>query len=260
MNSFKRIALAGLALGALAMSAPAIAQEESSKFGSIEGNVTLTSDYVYRGFTQSNEDFAVQGGLDWSHDSGAYLGVWASSIEFLDETLDGAKTTSSSLELDLYGGVAGEFGNSIFSWDVGFIFYGYPDDPAGTQADFWEIGGSLSADLGFASVSLGVWWSPDFYGGIGDAYYIPLGIEVPIPLGNGPLSLTLSANIGLQMFDEPDTVDVGDSEYIHYDIGLTVAIEDWFDVDLRYLDTDMGDALCKNVCDERFVVSVSRSF
>lgn len=260
MNIFRKFAVTGLAVGCFGVALPAVAEDEGSRFGSIEGNVTITNDYVYRGFTQSNEDFAIQGGLDWSHDSGAYFGVWASSIEFVDEALDGTKTTSSSVEIDLYGGVSGDFGNSIFTWDVGTIFYAYPDDPAGTEADFWEFGGTLGADLGMASVSIGAWWSPDFFGGIGDAWYFPLGIEVPIPVGNGPVSFSLSGNVGLSVFQLDDAVDVGDDNYVHWDLGLTVSIEDWFDVDLRYYDTDIGDATCQGVCDERFVVSVGRAF
>ncbi|TDI58537.1 MAG: hypothetical protein E2O92_09680 [Alphaproteobacteria bacterium] len=236
-----------------------VAAEEGSDW-EISGNVNLTNDYMYRGFSQTDGDFAIQGGLDVSHSSGFYVGVWGSNIDFLDQTieLDGS-TSSSSVEIDLYGGFGGDFSNSMFSYDVGFIYYAYPGSPKGSHYDFYEFGATLGADFGLASVSIGAWWSPDFFGGIGDSLYIPIGIEIPIPLGNGgPVSLSTSANVAFNKYFDLGPLE--DDTYINWDIGLTVSLEDWFDVDLRYYDTDLPTMDCKGICDSRFVVSVSRSF
>lgn len=243
-----------MALGLMLVCAPAQAESDWD----FSGNVTLTNDYVYRGFTQTNEDFAVQGGLDLAHSSGFYAGVWASNLEFLDGDVDefGAITNSSSLELDLYAGFAGDFSNSIFSYDIGAIYYAYPGDVAGSNYDFWEFGATVSADMGFASASVGAWFSPDFFGGIGDAIYIPVGIDVPIPMGDsGPFSLSVSGELGWNKYFDV----AGDDDYVNWNLGLTIAIEDWFDVDVRYHDTDLPDIDCNKLCDERFVISISRS-
>ena len=253
--AFTGMAAGFMAAGLFATSAPVMAEEEAASDWSFSGNIALTNDYVYRGFTQTNEDFAVQGGFDLEHSSGFYAGVWASNLEFLDET----NGNSSSIEIDLYGGYAGDFGNSIFSYDIGVIYYAYPGAPKGSHYEFWEFGLTLGADAGFAAFSAGFWFSPDFFGGIGDAIYIPLGVEVPIPLGNSDgWSLSFSGEIAYNKYLDLDPLD--DDDYLNWNLGLTVSIDDWFDVDLRYHDTDLDDVDCRKICDERFVATVSRSF
>lgn len=247
----------GAGLAMLFQAAPAAAQDEPASDWEFSANVALTSDYVYRGFTQSDEGFAIQGGFDLAHSSGFYVGVWGSSVDFNDLTIeDDGDSVSTSLEIDVYGGYGGTFGNSIFSYDVGVIYYMYPNDPDGSEQNFVEFGATLGADFGAGSVSLGAWWSPDFYGGIGDAIHVPLSVEVPIPIGSETFSLTVGGTIAYNKFFDV----VGDDDYLNWDLGFTVSIEDWFDVDLRYYDTDGSKIDCDDLCDERFVVTVSREF
>ncbi|MCW8930992.1 MAG: TorF family putative porin, partial [Gammaproteobacteria bacterium] len=84
-------------------------------FGSISANVALTTDYYFRGISQTDNDGALQGGFDWAHDSGAYAGVWASNVSFGD----------THLEFDTYAGFSNEVGD--FGYDVGVIKYNYND-------------------------------------------------------------------------------------------------------------------------------------
>ena len=190
------IASACLAIGGF-VAAPAVAQESSSDWD-FSANVALTNNYIYRGFTQTDGDFAIQGGFDVSHSSGFYVGTWASNIDFNDQTIeDDGDTVSSSIEIDVYGGFAGEFSNSMFSYDVGVIYYAYPGSPKGSSYDFVEFGFTLGADAGWASFDVGLWFSPDFFGGIGDAIYVPINVAVPVNMGNsGPVGLEFSAGIG----------------------------------------------------------------
>ncbi|MFN3230550.1 MAG: TorF family putative porin [Alphaproteobacteria bacterium] len=240
-----------VALLGLTFAAPAAADSDWS----ISGNIGITNDYVFRGFSQTNEDFAVQGGLDISHASGFYSGVWASNVEFLDN--DG--TNSTSVEIDLYAGYGGEFG-SIFSYDIAAIYYAYPGDPAGANSDYWEFGATLGVDIGRVRAGVGLWYSPDFFGGTGDALHIPLTLDVPIPLGNGPVGLSFSGDVAFnELLNTGATWDGATSDYFNWSLGFTVTIEDWFDVDLRYHDTDLNGVFCKDLCDERFTVKVSRS-
>ena len=70
-------------------------------------NVTLTSDYVFRGVSQTDEDPAIQGGFDLSHDSGFYIGAWASNVDFNEEdSTDPAADDAADMELDLKVGYA----------------------------------------------------------------------------------------------------------------------------------------------------------
>ena len=122
-----------LACSAALMGISAVAQAEFS------GNIGVTSNYSWRGATQTRDSAAISGGLDYAHESGFYVGTWASNVEF--DNTDGAQ-----YEVDFYGGYAGEV--SDFGYDVGVIYYAYPaaqsSDAAGEDLDFTEIYGSVS--------------------------------------------------------------------------------------------------------------------
>ena len=113
-----------LALVAVLNSHAAIAQDSAHTFSA---NVALTSDYVYRGISQSDEGPAIQGGFDYSHSTGWYLGAWGSSIEFF-ENRGGATFACSpnckegSVEVDLYGGNKGSLSKRL-SYDAGLLYY-----------------------------------------------------------------------------------------------------------------------------------------
>ncbi|MFM2240357.1 MAG: hypothetical protein RJA69_1731, partial [Pseudomonadota bacterium] len=84
----------------------------------VAGNVSLNSDYRFRGFTQTNYGAALQGGIDITHSSGFYLGNWNSNVA--QDLYNGA-----SLEMDFYGGFKGEVAPGL-GYDIGAIYYYYP--------------------------------------------------------------------------------------------------------------------------------------
>src|SRR3546814_15322462 len=88
---------AALATSAL-VSAPAFAQDAPEEF-TITGTVGGVSDYRFRGISQTNEDFAVQGSINLNHSSGFYVGTWASNVDF-----------ANSSEVDVYGGYTRDLG------------------------------------------------------------------------------------------------------------------------------------------------------
>jgi len=134
----------------------------------ISGNVALTSDYRFRGISQSDESPAIQGGFDIGFENGIYLGTWGSSVDF--DSNDGF---DGSLELDYYGGWAGSITDSI-GIDVGYIYYDYPGDD-GAEGDYQEVYGSIS----LWDLSLGVAYSDDYYGETGDFFYYQAGYSPP---------------------------------------------------------------------------------
>ena len=138
---------AGVALAAmLAVAGTAAAEGEWS------GNVALSTDYVWRGVSQSNEDMAISGGFDYANGI-FYAGTWASNIDFEDGS-------DSNVELDLYAGVASEFSNGV-SWDLGVIYYSYPDSDD-EDLDFVELQAALGyAFEGGVEVGGAVYWDPD---------------------------------------------------------------------------------------------------
>ncbi len=115
------LGLAQLALGACMLCGAfqwALAdQEPESK---VTGNMSIMSDYRFRGFTQTNFGPALQGGLDWEHRNGLYVGNWNSNVA--QDLYNGA-----SLEMDFYGGLKGEWASLMGTgYDIGAIYYGYP--------------------------------------------------------------------------------------------------------------------------------------
>jgi uncharacterized protein (TIGR02001 family) len=135
MNTFKKTTLAlaifALAGGAMAQSAPAPAPETSP----ITANVTIVNDYRFRGISQSNFKPAIQGGFDYSHESGFYIGNWNSSISWISDAyspggslnLSGAsQSISAPIEMNFYGGFKKELIAKGFASDIGVLQYYYP--------------------------------------------------------------------------------------------------------------------------------------
>lgn len=107
--------LLGLALALL--STPALAEDEETPAITISGGATLVSDYRFRGITQTDKDFAVQGTFTVSHKSGFYATVWGSSI-------DDYVAFGGDQEIDIIGGFKKTFGGTTV--DVGVLYYYYP--------------------------------------------------------------------------------------------------------------------------------------
>ena len=107
---------------AFACSSAAYAEEAKAPAPeyTLTGNATLASEYLYRGIAQSNHKPAIQGGFDYAHASGVYLGTWASSISWLSDSAD----ISAPIEMDFYAGYKGSAG--AFGYDVGVLEYYYP--------------------------------------------------------------------------------------------------------------------------------------
>lgn len=103
-----------------AFAAPAIAEEPASPH-TLSANVTLATDYIFRGVSQTNQKPTIQGGFDYSHASGFYAGTWASNVAWVDAV----SKDDNSMEWDFYAGYGGSFAED-FSYDVGALYYYYP--------------------------------------------------------------------------------------------------------------------------------------
>jgi uncharacterized protein (TIGR02001 family) len=193
--------------------APAAAPAPTYTF---TGNVTLASDYVFRGITQSNAKPAIQGGFDYTHASGFYLGTWASSISWLS---DAATGVSAPLELDVYGGYKNSFAGGDWTYDFGVLQYVYPGRfPANyTKADTTEVYGAI----GWKWISLKVsdvvsshifgFTKDGVSGDTSGSTYVDL--TGTYDLGNG---WGVSAHVGHQKIK-----DYGDASYSDYKLGIT---------------------------------------
>ena len=238
----KRLLTAALATTLLAAAATTQAETE------ISGNVALTSDYKFRGISQSNEDIAIQGGFDLGWDTGIYVGVWGSSVDF--DTDDG--DFDGSLELDGYVGWAGDLGDSgNLGVDVGYMYYSYPGDE-GEDGDYQEVYFKLNLWDG----TLGAVYSDDYYGGTGDFYY--LSGDYSIGLGE---NLSLDLHVGYNDLEKNGGFLATDTDsYVDYSVGISAS---WLAVDwsLAYVGTDLDeeDVFDTEWGDDSVIFTVSKS-
>lgn len=214
----------------------------------IIANVSLTTDYKFRGISQSNESAALQGGFDIAFDSGFYVGTWASSVDF---DTDGGGY-DGSLELDAYAGWGTGIGESgDVSVDMGILYYGYPGDE-GPDGDYLEFYGSVS----WKALTTGVAYSDDYYAETGEFWYLyaDYGLSLPADFG-------LGFHVGYNDLEKAGGfLSDGQDSYIDYSIALT---KEWLSVEwsLAYTGTDLDskEVFGTDWGDDAVVFSVSKS-
>lgn len=240
MNLFAKnllsIALAGVSVAAVA----------EDWTGS--ANVAFTSDYMFRGISQTDDMPAVQGGFDVNHASGFYIGTWASNVQF---------HTGESAEFDLYGGYANSFSNGL-GYNLGVLGYFYPGaDDAGAEHDYQEYKAGLSYTFEDVSMSpaLGatVYYSPEYWGEIGNATYYDLS-----------LGLTLMDNLGMKLhwgLQDLDEDQAGVDSYQDWKVGFNTTLAGvGFDLSYVGVDDDGETFGTSDLTDDRFVLTASKSF
>ena len=202
-----------IAVGALVVSGTVAAE--------FSANIGATSNYVWRGVTQTDDSAAVSGGLDYAHESGFYLGTWASNVDFDDD---------STAEVDFYGGFANTLDMGL-GYDVGAIFYYYPG--ANDDLNFTEVYASLSYS-----------WVLDFSAGVnytvqkedGDADTNDIYF-----FGNASYEIaptwTVGGTVGHYNFDDSDAAD-----YTHYQLDIGKSVGDFgdFTLSVSVADPDSG--------------------
>jgi uncharacterized protein (TIGR02001 family) len=225
---------AAFAMPVLAEDAPAAAP--TSPFST---NVSLVTNYLYRGISQSGANPAIQGGFDYAGASGFYIGTWGSSISWLSDAGVGANSgiSNAGLELDTYGGY--RFATGPLSYDVGFLRYNYPGTyaPGVTKADTNEIYGAVTYSFFTAKLSYAL---GDLFG-VADAKgstYIDLTAAYPI----GESGYTLGAHYGKQTYKGATTdtlVAAGtDPTYADYKLSVTKDLGTGYSASLTFSSTD----------------------
>lgn len=210
----------------------------------LSANVGFVSEYSFRGIAQSNENPAVQGGFDVTHDSGFYAGIWGSNVNFNDGD-------EAQLEADIYAGYSGN--SDGVNYDLGLIYYAYPGADSALDYDFVEGALAIGYDFDVFSASASVNYSPEYFADSGDAFYYAAAVDVPLRD-----SFTLSGHIGYQ--DVDDNAAFGVPDYTDWSIGLGYSLAG-FDFSLQYVDTDLDEpSECSDGCDARGIFGISKSF
>jgi uncharacterized protein (TIGR02001 family) len=234
---------------------------------SVTGNFSLVSEYMVRGLTQTRHKPAVQGGVDYSHSSGLFLGAWGSNVSWLSDTNnqdaneDGQPDggISNSLEIDYYGGYRFDLGP--FKADLGLWRYWFPGSyPAGfTSPNTLEAYGVLSyesASLKYQRTlgnSFGM-LSPDGQKTTGSQYF-DLSANPEITEG-----LTANLHVGYQVVNH-----YAQANYADWKIGASKALAAGWSVGLAYYGTTAkkevyANAYGQNTGAPRVVLSLSNSF
>lgn len=176
---------------------------------SVSANIGAVSNYLWRGLSQTDGQAAIQGGLDYAHDSGFYAGTWVSNIDW-------GAGDDTSYEWDLYAGFGGSITDDL-SYDLGIVYYAYPDS---RDVDFAELAASASWKWFSAGVAYTFYGQADDADGVaddealyieGDLYY-HVGADFSLPYDLG-----LSLYAGYTDFE----YDIGGVDYAHWGASIS---------------------------------------
>lgn len=235
-------------------------QETGRKF-TYSFNLTGTSDYIFRGFSQTQRDPTIQGGADITYGI-LYGGVWASGVDFGGTTTPGDGFDAQT-EIDWYGGITPAWGPATF--DFGVIYYTYP---AATdflaELDYVELKAGVSGNIHKnLATGLTLYWSPEYTAATGSVWTLEgsAGYELPkvwvfTPTIDGVLGWQTGDNAGWKA-----AFANGDSSYLYWNAGLALAVEA-LTFDFRYWDTNVSNTggFCTGAtfqCDSAFVFSAT---
>ena len=247
MNAFKK----SLVVTSMALTFP-LASNVAQAY-EVSANVTIASDYRFRGISQNDTEIAIQGGFDVAFDNGLYVGTWGSQVDFNDPD-----SSDAGLELDYYFGYGGDLTEEV-SYDVGYIYYDYPGSDAtafpltgNRDLDYQELYGSLS-------------YSDDYWLETGEFWYLYADYGFELPHG-----FSLGFHAGYNKFENKSTdsgkdgeeafLTDGEDKYTDYSITLG---KSWQGLDfaLSWVDTTLDDEECFDTswCDSTLLFSISKS-
>lgn len=238
-NSMLKLASISAVISAMAMSAPAFAQEtaeEASGPVTLTGGVAVVSDYRFRGVSLSGKDFAVQPYLTVKHESGLYVGAWGSNL---------SENDGDDVEVDLYAGFAG---GEDLTYDIGATYYLYPGV---SSLNYLELTGKLGSTFGPATVGVQLSYVPS-QDNTGNDDNIYLGTNATIALPNSPMSIV--GSIGIE-----DGAFTAGKEKLDWTLGLTAAVSD-FTLGVSYVDTNRRTIFAPKDSAGAVVFSVSYGF
>ena len=218
----------------------------------VSGNLGLTSDYRFRGISQSQNAPAVQGGVDYAHSSGLYIGNWNSSVS------SQMYTNGSGVESDLYAGFKKDIYKGI-TIDVGSYNYFYPRATNNTSTNFDT--NELFVGLGYGPVSVKYSQSLSNYFGTANSknsQYYQADVVQPI----GKTKVSLLAHAGRTEVNNSSTLNYSD-----YNVGLGYDLQGWQLAVKYYTNTDTSSTFrtantinSQQLYKDATVFSVSKSF
>ena len=223
--------LAAMPLVSFAQEAEVVEEAESP----ISWSVAATSDYVFRGASQTDEGPALQAGLTYTAPAGFYVGAWASNVDF--------GSGGPNVELDTYIGYNTDLGDEFVNLDVMLNRYNYLGGN-GSDLAYNELIGKLTFG-GVVSLSAG--YTNDVWASGEDGWYLGAGAAIPLPS-----DYSLNVNVGQSMFDSSVA-----RNYLDYGVSVS---KSWGNVgvSLGYVGTSRdGDENFGELADDRAVLTLT---
>jgi uncharacterized protein (TIGR02001 family) len=270
-NFSMKTIVSALVLTGLVGAPGVVMAEEPASPHTLSANVSLTSNYVFRGISQTQNGPAIQGGVDYSHASGFYLGTWASNVSWVS-TVAGTPPVpfkdNNSMEIDFYGGFKGKVADD-FGYDLGVITYYYPGDQVSGSNDPDTTELYLGASWKFLSMKYSYTVSDQFVGWGTSAdstaktdgsYYIEGAFNYDLGSGWGVL-----AHVGYQDVKDNDPATYTDWKLaVSKDVGFGVFALAYTGTDAdtatyTWTTSTLGDNT-KKVADDHWFLSFSKSF
>lgn len=251
--------------------------EEPKRDWQLTGNFAATSEYVFRGFSQSAERPAIQVGADVTY-KWFYAGIWGSTIDFGSDPIRPGQDIAHT-EIDYYLGIKPVAGPVTF--DIGVIYYTYPRafDIGGAavfrELDYVEIKfGASGSPWKDATAGLTVFYSPEYTNDTGAVWTVEGTLAQNFATIHN-VTPSISGTLGYQAGDDlryTALVGNGSDDYLYWNLGLGLAFGDRFSLDFRYWDTNVkdnnaaagfADGFCSGKtfqCDERFVATAKVTY
>ncbi|HEX8786466.1 MAG TPA: TorF family putative porin [Telluria sp.] len=235
-----------LVAGLWSLTTGLVGAEEQKPDNEVSFNAALTSDYRYRGISQSRLDPALQGGADYTNNpTGLYAGTWLSSIKWIKDA-----GGDDNVEWDIYGGKRGNITDAI-TYDVGGLYYFYPGNGLATNANTFELYGQLGfgpAYVKYSHALTNLFGNPDSKG----SGYLDLGANIDV--GSG---FTLNLHAGRQNVRHNGSLSYTDYKIgATKDLGVCILSLAWFKADTSaYLSPDRD-----NLGKSGAVFTVSKTF
>lgn len=224
--------------------------EEGSGFpGEFSGFVSLTTDYMLRGISQTDNDFALQGGITYSipldEKLGFYAGFFSSSVDFNDGD-------EAQLELDPSVGFTYQATDAL-SFELSGLYYTYPNADSSLNYNFFEALAAVRYNAGAVGLGTLVYYSPDYFGGNDEGIYIQGTVDVPVTE-----SFYLTGWVGHQSVGDNSSFGVPD--YYDWSVGAGYSIAG-VNLLLQYVDSNLSNSDCfggSDLCDARAVFTISK--
>jgi uncharacterized protein (TIGR02001 family) len=224
---------------------PARAQVELKPLGlTATGSVSIQSDYINRGISQTGRRAAYQGTLEIDHESGFYLGTFASNVDY----------GSASVEVDVLGGYRFEVAG--VKLDIGAVGYLYPGSSADPYSYYYmEFAGHAAYDIGPVTLRFSDYISPNYQFESGTSNYAEAGLDLKAPWG-----FTLAGRLGYQSYQKQANVGLPDNW--NWSVVASHDLLYGFSVNVGYYQTNISKDRCggSNNCGATVMAGLSWSF